>query len=398
MILMILLALASGLVYGGQEPNTPLGSIPAAALGPLVQQLPEKKDLAALAMASKIMYTALEPTISQKFPLIHWRTNQFTLKKLGNHSAQVNSVAFSSDGHRLVSGSFDKTIKTWDLQSGKEGKPLLGHTNQVSSAIFSPIDSNIVVSSAYDTTVRLWNAQTGQVTQEFKCPFSKSLTSLAISADGKKLACGDVDANLYLTNLGVDQELRSIGELAGYDGVSILFIDDNKIVMGSTEDPCGGHKICCGEIEMGQANQTIINIKVYACEHSFAIFSPNHEKFGGVVYKLCDDGKLRWQIQILDVKSGTQIAICKCNAEIYAAAFSPDGSVLATASTVEASTSGVANRFVRIWSATTGQLIKEFPVARSANALSFSSDGTKLAVGLKDGTVLLIEKEETKFW
>lgn len=39
---------------------------------------------------------------------------------LPGHSCEVNSVSFSSDGKRLISGSFDTLAKIWDAAIGAE--------------------------------------------------------------------------------------------------------------------------------------------------------------------------------------------------------------------------------------------------------------------------------------
>jgi WD40 repeat protein len=74
---------------------------------------------------------------------------------LTGHAGQVNSVAFSPDGHRIVSGSFDTTVRLWDADTGQQiGAPLTGHTNVVTTVAFSP-DGHRIVSASLDT-VRLW--------------------------------------------------------------------------------------------------------------------------------------------------------------------------------------------------------------------------------------------------
>jgi len=54
------------------------------------------------------------------------------------HTGQVGSLAFSPDGKTLASGSWDKTIKLWDLKTGQELKTLNEHTSFVFSVAFSP--------------------------------------------------------------------------------------------------------------------------------------------------------------------------------------------------------------------------------------------------------------------
>ncbi|RYP79291.1 hypothetical protein DL769_003040 [Monosporascus sp. CRB-8-3] len=73
----------------------------------------------------------------------------------------VNSVAFSPDGSRIVSGSHDETVKIWDSKSGKEVRTLKGHGSYVSSVAFSP-DGSHIVSGSDDKTVKIWDTKSGK--------------------------------------------------------------------------------------------------------------------------------------------------------------------------------------------------------------------------------------------
>ena len=77
------------------------------------------------------------------------------------HTGPVMSIALSPDGRYLVSGSRDKTIKLWELSSGRELRTFTGHTYVVSSVALSP-DGRYLVSGSYDGTVRLWDVSTGK--------------------------------------------------------------------------------------------------------------------------------------------------------------------------------------------------------------------------------------------
>ena len=80
-----------------------------------------------------------------------------TLK--GRSSGSVSSVSFSPDGKRIVSGSFDKTLKVWDAQTGQEAITLKGHSNIVWSVSFSP-DGKWIVSGG-DSSVKVFDVQSG---------------------------------------------------------------------------------------------------------------------------------------------------------------------------------------------------------------------------------------------
>ena len=65
-------------------------------------------------------------------------------------------MAFSPDGKTLASGSWDKTIHLWDVETGMHRNTLTGHTEGVSSVAFNP-DGNTLVSGSSDGTLLLWD-------------------------------------------------------------------------------------------------------------------------------------------------------------------------------------------------------------------------------------------------
>ena len=79
------------------------------------------------------------------------------LKVLMGHTDTVMSVAFSTDGTRIVSGSSDSSVRVWDALTGAQLKVLNGHTDNVWSVAFST-DGTHIVSGSGDNSVRVWDA------------------------------------------------------------------------------------------------------------------------------------------------------------------------------------------------------------------------------------------------
>jgi WD40 repeat protein len=88
-----------------------------------------------------------------------WQAATMTLE---GHTESVNSVAFSADGLRIVSGSDDHTVRIWDAVSGLILHTLKGHTDSVRVVAFSA-DGLRIVSGSGDYTVRIWDAVSGVI-------------------------------------------------------------------------------------------------------------------------------------------------------------------------------------------------------------------------------------------
>jgi guanine nucleotide-binding protein subunit beta-2-like 1 protein len=77
-------------------------------------------------------------------------------KRLKGHSHYVQDVAISSDGQFALSGSWDGTLRLWDLNTGVTTRNFYGHTKDVLSVAFSA-DNRQIVSGSRDRSINLWN-------------------------------------------------------------------------------------------------------------------------------------------------------------------------------------------------------------------------------------------------
>ena len=104
------------------------------------------------------------------------------------HSDQVSSVAFSSDGKLLASGSWEGTVRLWNVASGDCVAILAGHTDRVNAVAFST-DGCTIASGADDRTVRVWDASSHRCVTILGT--RGAVKSIAFSPDGTLLASGE---------------------------------------------------------------------------------------------------------------------------------------------------------------------------------------------------------------
>jgi WD40 repeat protein len=116
------------------------------------------------------------------------------IHRLTGHQGSVWSVAVSPDGRRVVSGSDDSTVAIWDLETGTQIHRLTGHRDQVNSVAVSP-DGRRIVSGAYDQTVAVWDIDSGQ--RLATVALDGMIPSVTWVRDGRFVLAGDTGGNLY---------------------------------------------------------------------------------------------------------------------------------------------------------------------------------------------------------
>jgi guanine nucleotide-binding protein subunit beta-2-like 1 protein len=134
-----------------------------------------------------------------------------TTRRFEDHTKDVLSVAFSADNRQIVSGSRDRTIKLWNtLAQCKYTIQEEGHTDWVSCVRFSPSNSNpIIVSAGWDKHVKVWNLTNCRLKTNH-IGHTGYLNTVTVSPDGSLCASGGKDFKAMLWDLNEGKHLYTL--------------------------------------------------------------------------------------------------------------------------------------------------------------------------------------------
>jgi len=118
---------------------------------------------------------------------------------LEGHTSSVYGVAVTSDGKTVVSGSDDKTLKVWDLETGRCRATFEGHASYVYGVAITS-DGKTVVSGSGDKTLKVWDLETGRCRATFE-GHTEGVLGVAVTSDGKTVVSGSWDKTLKAWDL-----------------------------------------------------------------------------------------------------------------------------------------------------------------------------------------------------
>jgi guanine nucleotide-binding protein subunit beta-2-like 1 protein len=216
-----------------------------------------------------IATTPVNPNIiisgSRDNKLIIWELTReqnnfgFMKKSLTGHNGFISDAVISSDGQFALSGSWDKTLRLWEIGTGTSTRIFADHTKDVLSVAFSA-DNRQIVSASRDKTIKLWNtlgeckytisnAEGGHDDWVSTVKFSPSAQAPLIISGGwdkvvkvwnlqnLKLANNLTGHTGYINSIAVSPD-GSLCASGGKDGVALLW-DLKKCEHLYSLDPCG---------------------------------------------------------------------------------------------------------------------------------------------------------------
>ena len=318
------------------------------------------------------------------------------------HTNEVMSFSFSPDGKTLATGSVDRTVKLWDVATGRQMRTILGHGAWVSSVhwstdgryllsgdrngliklwdmdakqtpvwpeqkaisvsatSFTPENELLAIGRAIDGDLKLWNLSHGRVIADLGT--AKAITSATFSADAKLVAAA-VTPQIRIYSIATGRLISTL-EASGVDVFNLEFSPDaTKLLSGDRQG-----NVIISEVSSGRAEIRLTSENMYYR----AVFSPD----GKQIASADQDG----QVRIWDVASArTDKTLIGHTGVVKLISFSPDSRRLVTAA---------EDNTVRLWDVASGKELKQIgsdPVQRFA----FSPDGKRLVTVSFDGAVVL---------
>ena len=325
-----------------------------------------------------------------------WDTRRKRLKtKLDGHTNSIITLAFSPDGKTYASGSADGTIKLWDTNTWKEPVTLdTDYTEWVRSVAFSP-DNTTVSTAMYNNTVQKYDVHTGDLLSNFTTANQKTTYAVALSPDATLLACHPVQGNvvfntkqkwqteykyqghekIQLWDMVTGKELPTIMHAFG----RMLFTPDSNYISCSSSEGVkywvawnrsgtythgSGDGIYLWNVRTGDKIYHLQQTDLY--ESKPMAMSPD-----GV--KLVTPGKKSWHGPLIWNVEKTDKPL-KLPKGAEAAAFSPDGAILATIYSFD----------IHLWDTETGEVLRKIrPTQQNAvqgTSITFSPEGSMLLV------------------
>ncbi|BBH40875.1 serine/threonine protein kinase [Microcystis viridis NIES-102] len=288
--------------------------------------------------------------------------HSFLDKTLTGHSDTVSSLVYSPDGRYLASGSNDKTIKIWEVATGKELRTLTGHSDSVESVVYSP-DGRYLASGSNDKTIKIWEVATGKELRTLT-GHSSWVYSVVYSPDGRYLASGSGDGTITIWEVATGKGLRI---LTGHsDWVrSVVYSPDGRYLASGS----GDGTITIWEVATGKGLRILTGHSDWVRS---VVYSPDGRYLAS--------GSWDKTIKIWEVATGKELRTLTGHSHwVFSVVYSPDGRYLA---------SGSDDNTIKIWEVATGKELRTLTGhSHWVYSVVYSPDGRYLASGSADNTI-----------
>jgi WD40 repeat protein/serine/threonine protein kinase len=172
------------------------------------------------------------------------------IRTFEGHTDWVRAVALTPDRRCAISGSWDRTLRVWDLESGQSLHTLQGHTDWVNAVALTP-DGDRAISGSADRTLRVWDLESGQSVWTLE-GHTDRVNAVAVTPNGGRAISASADRTLWVWDLESGQ---SVWTLEGHtDGVNAVAVtpDGNRVISASSD-----HTLRVWDLESGRLVRTL---------------------------------------------------------------------------------------------------------------------------------------------
>jgi WD40 repeat protein len=293
-----------------------------------------------------------------------WRLGNPEVQTIRGHTHGIHAVAFSPDGRRLASGSWDCMVKLWEVATGKELLTLRGHQGGIAGVAFSR-DGKHLASADGVHLVKLWDPATGKLRFTLK-GHADRVSGVAFSPDGRHLASASWDGRVKVWEVATGKELLTLQAHRTH-------------VHGVAFSPDGRHLASADGDRAVRLWDAATGLEVRSFKgHRGGVMSVAFSPDGRSLASASADKA----VKLWETATGKELfTLLGHSGSVTAVAFRPDGKGLASAS---------HDRTVRTWEADTGKevrALKGYPTG--VVALAYSPDGQRLASANGDQAIQL---------
>ena len=290
------------------------------------------------------------------------------IRTFKGHTSWVHAVALTSDGRFTISGSWDGTLRMWDLQSGESLRTLEGHTDWVNAVAVTP-DGARTISASSDRTLRVWDLESGQSLHTLK-GHTDRVNAVAVTLDGTRAVSASSDHTLRVWDLANGQLLRTLkGHLDVVNAVAVT-PDSHGAVSASSD-----HTLRVWDLESGRLARTL---QVHVDWVNAVVTTPDgrHAISGSA------DNTLR----VWDLESGQSVRTLEGHTnKVTAVVLMPDGC---------RALSGSADHTLRMWDLEKGQLVRTLEGHTDwVTAVVVTPDGRRAVSASADHTLRMWDLE-----
>ncbi|RDX46032.1 WD40 repeat-like protein [Lentinus brumalis] len=288
------------------------------------------------------------------------------------HKGRVTALTYAADGSFVASGSEDTNVLIWDVRARVGQWRLEGHEDAVCALAISQ-DNAVLASASQGEHIILWDVKRGEKLLEV-VPYA-AVDSLAYTPDGTKLIAGASDGSLHVWSHATYELEKTIEQNTTAVTFIVFSQDGGRMATGGTESVCYIWETV--QLELAAKNPQPLSVLTVEENHATicaAAFSPD----GLRVVTATDDGSSR----VWEAGTGEALLIMhEHTGPVWSVAFCPDGKRVA---------SGSGDSTVKVCDSYTGERLLSLEGHKGIiHAVQFSPDGRWIASAASDHTVRL---------